>query len=222
MFTGIIEAVGTIERALDVEGGRRIRIEAPESLLDGVEPGDSIAVDGACLTPVTVDHRGFEVDVVLSTLAKTVASSYEPGRRVNLERALALGGRLDGHLVQGHVDGLGRLSALEEVGETRFLTFELPAEVMELTIPQGSLALNGVSLTVHALPADGTAQVAIIPHTWSHTNFCDLEPGDTVNVEGDLLGKYVGRMLSSRLEALGRASDDTRSGSSGPDESREG
>lgn len=204
MFTGIIEGVGIIDRARELPGARRVRIVPPEALLDGLVPGDSVAVDGACLTPVTVDREGFEVDVVLSTLSRTLASGYEAGRRVNLERALPLGGRLDGHLVQGHVDGLGRLIDIDEAGETRFLTFQVPSEVYDLTIPHGSIALNGVSLTVNTMTDPDRLQIAVIPHTWSHTNFRDLAPGDDVNVEGDLLGKYVGRVLSSRIGGSAR------------------
>lgn len=201
MFTGIIEAVGTVERVRDVEGARRIRVTAPAAILDGLEPGDSVAVDGACLTPVTVDGRGFEVDAVLSTLSRTVAADYDVGRRVNLERALALGGRLDGHLVQGHVDGLGRLAKVDQAGETRFLTFQIPPQVHGTTILHGSITLNGVSLTVNVLDDPDQVQVAIIPHTWTHTNFSSLAVGDAVNVEGDLLGKYVGRILAARSGA---------------------
>jgi riboflavin synthase len=206
MFTGIIEVVGTVESVGETEGARRIRIAAPAPLLDDLVPGASVAVDGACLTPVVVDRRGFEVDVVLSTLSRTLAAGYEPGRRVNLERALALGGRLDGHLVQGHVDGMGRLVEVDEAGETRFLTFAVPPEVYEVTILHGSIALNGISLTVNALTGPDRIQVAIIPHTWTHTNFSDLRTGDPVNVEGDLLGKYVGRILAFRLGGSAGAS----------------
>lgn len=198
MFTGIIAAVGVVERVDQLDGARRIRFGAGAPVLDGLERGDSVAVDGACLTPVTVDHDGFEVEAVLSTLERTVAGLYRPGSRVNLERALALGERLDGHLVQGHVDGLGRLERVEVRGETRFLTVRVPPEVHGATILHGSIALNGVSLTVNALDEPDLVQIAVIPHTWSHTNFADLRPGDPVNVEGDLLGKYVGRMLANR------------------------
>jgi riboflavin synthase len=201
MFTGIIEVTGSVARVQELDGALRIRIEAPPALLGGLEPGDSVAVDGACLTPVVVDQAGFEVDVVLSTLSRTVAAAYEPGRPVNLERALALGGRLDGHLVQGHVDGLGRLESVEEAGGTRFLTFRVPPDVYELTILHGSIALNGVSLTVNEMEDPDRVQVAIIPHTWTHTNFSALAVGDRVNVEGDLLGKYVGRILAARTGA---------------------
>jgi riboflavin synthase len=198
MFTGIVEATGTVAAVSELEGARRLRIEAPASVLADLAPGQSVAVDGACLTPVEVDDAGFEVEVVLSTLSRTLAGAYGVGARVNLERAMALGDRLDGHLVQGHVDGVGRLVELEEAGETRFLTFEIPAEVGVLTILHGSIALNGVSLTVNELPSRDRIQVAIIPHTWSVTNFSDLVPGSEVNVEGDLLGKYVGSILAAR------------------------
>lgn len=198
MFTGIITAMGTVGSVQDVDGARRIRIETPEGFLEDVGVGDSIAVDGACLTPVSVEARGFRVDAVLSTLDRTVAGTYAPGSRVNLEKAMVLGARLDGHMVQGHVDGPGALVAVETRGDTRFLTFSVPRDVWEETILHGSIALNGISLTVDRLDAPDRVRVAIIPHTWSHTNLADLEPGDRINVEGDLLGKYVGRILASR------------------------
>lgn len=199
MFTGIITAMGTVASVRDVEGARRIRIDTPEGFLDDVSVGDSIAVDGACLTPVALDGAAFEVDAVLSTLDRTVAGVYAVGARVNLEKAMVLGARLDGHMVQGHVDGPGRLVGIEARGDTRFLTFSVPPEVWDGTILHGSIALNGISLTVNALEAPDRVEVAIIPHTWSQTNLAALEPGDRINVEGDLLGKYVGRILASRF-----------------------
>lgn len=198
MFTGIIEAMGVVDSVSDVEGARRIRVSTPEGFLDQVRPGDSIAVDGACLTPVAIAGEVFEVDAVLSTLERTSASRYAPGWKVNLERAMVLGGRLDGHLVQGHVDGLGSLLGVDQQGDTRFVTVSVPPDVWAQTIPHGSITLNGISLTVHELTAPDRVVVAIIPHTWSHTNLAQLRPGDPLNVEGDLLGKYVGRILASR------------------------
>ncbi len=198
MFTGIISALGTVASVHDVDGARRIHIRTPDGFLDGVAVGDSIAVDGACLTPVAVETGGFRVDAVLSTLDRTVAGTYGPGRRVNLEKAMVLGARLDGHMVQGHVDGPGALVSVETHGDTRFLTFSVPRAVWEETILHGSIALNGISLTVDRLEGPDRVRVAIIPHTWSQTNVSDLEPGDRINVEGDLLGKYVGRILASR------------------------
>lgn len=199
MFTGIITGMGTIAAVREVEGARRLRVATPPGFLDGVGPGDSIAVDGACLTPVLIEGDAFEVDAVLSTLERTAAGVYRPGSRVNLEKAMALGERLDGHMVQGHVDGMGRLVEVDRQGDTRFLTVTVPRDVWELTILHGSIALNGISLTVNRLDAPDRVQVAIIPHTWINTNLADLDPGAPVNVEGDLLGKYVGRILAARF-----------------------
>lgn len=203
MFTGIVEAVGTVRETEDLQGLRRLTVEVDPAFLEGVVPGASIAVDGACLTPVAVEPARFRVELVLSTLDRTVAGGYATGSRVNLERAMPAHGRLDGHVVQGHVDGVGELLAVREEGDTRFLDFRIPAEVWDLTILHGSIALNGISLTVNALEAPDRVQVAIIPHTWSHTNFSALEPGDPVNVEGDLMGKYVQKILGPRTRSAG-------------------
>jgi riboflavin synthase len=212
MFTGIIEAVGTVRRVRDVEGGRQLWFESTPELLSGVAIGDSIAVDGACLTVAELagpdagtgaSSPAFRVDVVLSTLERTIAGRYEPGTEVNLERAMVLGARLDGHLVQGHVDGVGHLTALRDEGGTHFLDFEVPGEIWNQTLLHGSITLNGVSLTVNAMQRPGHVQIAIIPHTWQVTNLRRLQPGDPVNVEGDLLGKYVGRILETRRDHPG-------------------
>lgn len=203
MFTGIIEAVGVVRSVEEGDGTRSIRIDAPETLLEGVSAGDSIAIDGACLTPTRVGAAGFEVDVVGTTLSRTIVGAYSTGRRVNLERALALGDRLDGHLVQGHVDGVGYLKSIREAGRSRMMELSLPDEIHAMTIPHGSIAINGVSLTVNRLLDDGGLEVALIPHTWSETNFRYLSQGDLLNLEGDLIGKYVGRLLRGRLGSSG-------------------
>jgi riboflavin synthase len=195
MFTGIVEAMGEVTAVTDGDRVRTIRLSVAPAFLEGVKPGDSISVDGACLTPIRVDEGGFTVEAVGTTLGRTVAGSYRPGSRVNLERAMVLGGRLDGHLVQGHVDGLGELLAVTDAGDYRLVDVRVPEEVHRATLLHGSIALNGVSLTVNALEEPDRVQVAIIPHTWLHTNFSALSPGDPVNVEGDLIGKYVGRLL---------------------------
>ncbi len=197
MFTGIIEATGRIAEALDLDTTRRFRIEAL-ALSGALEPGDSVAVDGACLTAVAVDRAVFDVDVIGTTLERTIAGRYRAGARVNLERAMCLGARLDGHLVQGHVDGVGRLEATRADGEYWLMDFRIPAEVAQTTILHGSIALNGVSLTVSGMPGPDLVRIGIIPFTWEHTNFGTLAPGDGVNVEGDLIGKYVGRILAQR------------------------
>lgn len=198
MFTGIVEAMGRITSVEEVPGGRRIVLAAPAGFLAEVRTGDSIAVDGACLTAVEIADDTVRIDAVLSTLERTVAGRYTRGVAVNLERAMVMGARLDGHLVQGHVDGLGELLCVRDEGGTRFLDLRIPTEVWEQTILHGSITLNGVSLTVNALEAPDRIQVAIIPHTWEVTNLARLTPGDPVNVEGDLLGKYVGRILAVR------------------------
>ena len=207
MFTGIIQTVGEVTGVIDREGIREIRISTPPDFLEDVELGDSIAVDGACLTPVSVEVDAFTVEAVATTLEKTVAGRYGVGTRVNLEKALALGDRLDGHMVQGHVDGLGELVAVRDRGETRIMEVRLPRGIHDATILHGSIALNGVSLTVSGMEDPDRIEVAIIPHTWSHTNFPDLDPGDAVNVEGDLIGKYVGKLLG-RMFPAGRGGDD--------------
>jgi riboflavin synthase len=136
------------------------------------------------------------VEAIATTLSRTIAGGYRAGSRVNLERGLRLSDRLDGHFVQGHVDGVGELAAVRREGQHRLLDFRIPPEIAAVTILHGSIALNGVSLTVNALDR-GECQVAIIPHTWERTNLRDLTAGDSVNVEGDLIGKYVGRMAAA-------------------------
>lgn len=201
MFTGIVETTGTVLEVQDLPGLRKLRVEAEPDFLRGVQPGASVAVDGACLTPVAVEGDRFQVELVLSTLARTVAAGYTTGSRVNLERAMRVDARLDGHVVQGHVDGVGELLAARQEGDTRFLDFRIPPEVWDLTILHGSIALNGISLTVNDLNPPDRVQVAIIPHTWAETNLSELEPGDPVNVEGDLMGKYVQKILAPRAAA---------------------
>src|SRR5690606_29984669 len=139
--------------------------------------GDSISIDGACHTVTRIDEGAFAVESVATTLARTTFGTFEPGRRVNLERALALGERLGGHLVQGHVDGVGEVITIARQGEHTLIDFTLPEVVAEVTILHGSICLNGISLTVNALPSPGLAQVSIIPHTWDVTALPDLRPG---------------------------------------------
>lgn len=196
MFSGIVEAMGIVASVVDVPNGRRIRFRAPE-VLDGVRVGASIAVDGACLTAAELEPDGFAADLVGSTLERTIAGGYRAGTRVNLERALRLGDRLDGHLVQGHVDGVGEVTAVADRGETRYLDFTVPPHVDGVTILHGSITVNGVSLTVNALPGAGRCQVALIPHTRAVTTLGSIRAGDPVNLEGDLIGKFVGRIVAS-------------------------
>ncbi|NNF28678.1 MAG: riboflavin synthase [Gemmatimonadetes bacterium] len=201
MFTGLVEAVGRVEGVDRAAGGLKISITAP--FADELSLGQSIAVDGACLTVSGAQETMFEVTAVPATLERTVAGRYESGTAVNLERALRVGARLDGHLVQGHVDGLGTYLGGDKGTEDRRLRFRLPDAVARVTIPQGSITLSGISLTVAALDDPDVCTVAVIPHTWDHTNLSRLSPGDPVNVEGDLIGKYVLKAQSPWLTGGG-------------------
>ena len=201
MFTGIVTALGTVDSVEEGTNLRRVRIQTPADWIEDTAVGDSVAVDGACLTCIAVDPDGFQVEVVRSTLDRTRAGVWTAGARVNLEKALRVGDRLDGHWVQGHVDGLGRLEGVRSSGDTRYIVVSLPDDVGALTILHGSITLNGVSLTVNALPSPDRCEVAIIPHTWTHTNLSTLEPGDPVNVEGDMMGKYARKILGARPES---------------------
>jgi riboflavin synthase len=196
MFTGIVEEVGQVVRVEDLDRARRFRIGA-STVLQGLALGDSVSVDGACQTVVTLFPDGFEVVSVASTLSRTTFGGFQAGRKVNLERALALGARLGGHLVQGHVDGVGTVRAVAALGEAVLIDFEVPPEVAAVTVLHGSITLNGISLTINATPAPGVAQVSIVPYTLAHTNIGELGVGDAVNLEGDMIGKYVRHLLGA-------------------------
>ena len=191
MFTGIVERVGRVREIQPVANGRRVTIEPGAGYLQDVVIGDSIAVNGVCLTVVDLAGDSFGVEVIGTTLSRTTCRRLEGGARVNLERALPLGGRLGGHLVQGHVDGTGIVERIERVGEHVLLQVRLPTDVAEVTVLHGSIAIHGVSLTVNAMPEPDSAEVALIPHTWENTNLRDLVEGDEVNLEGDMLGRFV-------------------------------
>jgi riboflavin synthase len=208
VFTGIVEEVGRVATTDPLGGGRRIVLEASHVLSD-LRPGDSVAVDGVCLTATDLAEGGFAVDVTATTLARTTLGDVAPGRPVNLERALAAGDRFGGHLVQGHVDGVGSVLAIVEDEEQRLVDIALPEEVARATVERGSLAVDGVSMTVAAMVASAVARLAVIPYTWTHTNFARLRPGSAVNLEADLIGRYVAKHLESRggapFQAPGRA-----------------
>ncbi|HUE77737.1 MAG TPA: riboflavin synthase [Longimicrobiales bacterium] len=202
MFTGIVEAVGKIVEAAPIGNGRRLRIAA--SFAPEVAAGDSVAVEGVCLTADAPGEATFDVEAIATTLSRTTLGALEPGGRVNLERALALGDRLGGHLVQGHVDGVGEVVSVEREAEQVLLELSLPPEVADVTVLHGSITVAGVSLTVNALPAPDMARVALIPYTWNHTTLRELRPGDGVNLEGDMLGRFV----VSYLQRSGRGGRD--------------
>ena len=193
MFTGIVTAIGTIDKAEQRGGALRLWIAAPYVDLT---LGESVAVDGACLTVEEIDQARFAVQVVATSLGRTTFGELAVGRRVNLERALAVGERLGGHLVSGHVDGVAEVTRVEQVADGTLIELSLPAEVAEVTIPLGSLTVNGVSLTVNALPSPASAEVSLIPHTLAVTTLGALRVGDQVHVEGDMIGKYVRQFVA--------------------------
>jgi riboflavin synthase len=194
MFTGLVEEVGTVLSLRATEKATQLQVSAPE-LADSVRLGESVAVNGCCLT-VTVQRReGLTFDLLRETLNRTNLGTLRPGGQVNLERALAANGRLGGHFVQGHVDSAVRVLAFDERGTDYRLEVELPAQFAHYVAFKGSVAINGISLTVaEVLPA--SCAVWIIPHTRRHTNLHAVAPGDWLNVEFDLLAKYVERMLT--------------------------
>jgi riboflavin synthase len=192
MFTGIVEEIGVVSKTVPTIGGRKLRVRA-EAVLAGLKPDDSVAVNGVCLTVTAVASDGFDADAVDETLKKTTIASWFPGFKVNLERALRADGRLGGHFVQGHVDGTAKVTAIRRLGESRMMDAEVPSELSRYIVPKGSVALNGVSLTV--AEASGIRfSVALIPHTLLRTTLGDLKTGDEFHIETDVLGKYVERL----------------------------
>lgn len=191
MFTGIVLATGRIAAARPHGDGLRLRIDAPALGMDDVALGDSIAVQGVCLTVVAKDASGFEVDTSRATL--DVTTGFASGREVNLEKSLRLADRLGGHLVQGHVDGVGTVTALDDLGGSWRLEIEAPAALGKYIARKGSIAVDGVSLTVNAVEG-ARFEVNVIAHTRSVTTFRVLEAGVRVNLEVDLLARYVERM----------------------------
>lgn len=192
MFTGLIDDVGIIDAVAHGPAGRELRIR---SRYEQVVDGESIAVNGVCLTVREQGTGWFTVAAVDTTLGRTTIDSWSVGRRVNLERALIAGGRLGGHMVAGHVDAVATVRSIEQSADARLVALAVPAEVMELSVLHGSITVDGVSLTINALPPDGSVQLSLIEYTLRHTTLGELESDDLVNVEADLIGKYVQRLL---------------------------
>ncbi|CAN5469864.1 riboflavin synthase [soil metagenome] len=195
MFTGIIEAIGRIQTAEALKGGRRFRIQAP--FASELRVDESVAVNGVCLTVTAQNSESFSAVAIEETLAKTALGGLGEGSEVNLERALRVGARLDGHLVQGHVDAVGHIDEVETLADSHLVRIRYPEEFAAYLIPTGSITVDGISLTIARLdePA-GTFAVAIIPHTWTHTNADQWSAGRAVQLEFDVLGKYAVRRLS--------------------------
>ena len=192
MFTGIVTGIGTVVDLQDGAAGLDMTIESPYSDL---EPGESVAVDGACLTVQSATTKTFHVHVVPTTLGRTHFPEYRRGRRVNLERALQVGDRLGGHLVQAHVDAVGTVDRIVESADTRLLDLRVPAELARISIPLGSVTVDGVSLTVNAKPAPEIIQISLVPFTLQHTTLGERKKGDRVHLEGDTIAKYVASLL---------------------------
>jgi len=194
MFTGIVDAVGKID-AVHVNNGVELRVKASYK---GVKKGESIALNGACLTVEKVLKGGFTVHAVQTTLGRTLIGEWQKGRQVNLERAVRAGDRLGGHFVQGHVDGVGTVEGVAEVDDAMLVDVRVPPEVEETTVLHGAITVDGVSLTVNALAEDGIVQVSLVPFTREHTTLGRLSSGDRVHVEADVLGKYVRQLCRSQ------------------------
>ena len=192
MFTGIVTEIGTVREARPVDGGLDLTIDCT---YPDLAAGESVAVDGACLTVAAVVERGFMARVVRTSLDRTRFGDLRAGRKVNLERALRVGDRLGGHLVQGHVDGVGTVRGVESRQDARLLDVEAPPEVARVSVPLGSITVDGVSLTVNAIPAPGTIQISLIPFTLEHTTLAERRPGDRVHLEADTIGKYVAALM---------------------------
>jgi riboflavin synthase len=200
MFTGLVTDVGTVRKAEHRNGLTRFEVESGYPLED-IAMGASIMHSGVCLTVVDKGQgeRGawFSVEAVPETLAKTVLGEWNEGARVNLEQSLKLGDELGGHFVFGHVDGVGEIVSIEPEGQSRRITIRPPADLAKYFATKGSAAVNGVSLTVADALPNGDFQVAVIPHTWEVTTLAELQPGSRVNLEIDMLARYVARMIGA-------------------------
>jgi riboflavin synthase len=202
MFTGLVQAVGTLRSREPRGGDLRLRIEAGSMLLDDVQLGESIAVSGVCLTVVDFDATGFSADVSNETLACTTLGALRDGAPVNLERALRASDRLGGHLVSGHVDGVGRVASIEPDARSQRWRIAAPPALHRYFAAKGSVCVDGVSLTINGVDAEGF-DVNLVPHTVEHTAFASIGVGASVNIEVDVVARYIERMLEKREWGIG-------------------
>jgi riboflavin synthase len=199
MFTGLVDDVGTIERVATTAAGREFRLR---TRYRDLAAGESVALNGACLTVLTFGDGWFTCAAMETTRARTTCGAWREGQRVNLERAMRADGRFGGHLVQGHVDGVGEVTGVVEQGDALLVDVALPEAVAEVTVLHGSITVDGVSLTVNALLPQGV-QLALIDFTRRHTTLGELRPGDRVHLEADVIGKYVQRLLGPHAVPAG-------------------
>lgn len=199
MFTGIVETVGQVAEIHDGKEFRRIRIVGPD-WIDDLNKGASLAINGCCTTSIPADAAGFTCELMRITLEKTSLGSLKIGSEVNLERPLKFGAELGGHLVQGHVDAMGKVLSVKQDGENRIYEFEIPSELMRYVVHTGSIAVDGVSLTA-AEVQESSVIIGIIPHTFKNTVFHNYRAGDFVNIEVDIVGKYIEKLLPERLRS---------------------
>ncbi len=196
MFTGLIESVGVVSETVSSEAGMRLRVRAP--LASNLRPGDSLAVNGVCLTVIAASDGDAQFDIGPETARVTTLGGLRTGSEVNLERAMRADSRFGGHFVQGHVDAIGTVKATRDEGDAHWITIGFGESLAGYMIPKGSIAIDGVSLTIAAL-RDGEFDVMIIPFTWEHTNLCAVTVRDRVNLECDMVGKYVARAAQPYL-----------------------
>lgn len=199
MFTGIVTDIGMVRRVSNGSDGLELTIQSSYADL-GL--GESIAVDGACLTVQTLSDGSFTAHVVHTSLQRTRFAKYVKGQRVNLERALRAGDRLGGHLVQGHVDGIGKVRLVQQAADARLLDLWVPEEVGRVSVPLGSITVDGVSLTINAKPGPSVIQISLVPFTLQHTTLGERQAGDWVHLESDTIGKYVAALLKERSSTL--------------------
>jgi len=194
MFTGIIEEIGKIEKITPIAGGITLKLKA-EKILEDIRVNDSVCIDGVCLTVIKLDKNSFWADAVGATLDKTTFNKVKEDTLVNLERSVRLSDRLGGHLVQGHVNGIGTITEIQKLGENYSVKVVIPEELERYLIKEGSIAINGISLTIADLDKNEIS-ISVIPHTWQNTNFKDKKLNDKVNIEIDILAKYVEKLLT--------------------------
>jgi len=194
VFTGLVDDVGMIERVTPTAAGREFRIRCR---YDDLADGESVAVNGACLTVRSRGANWFAAAAVTTTLARTTLGAWSPGRRVNLERAIRVGDRFGGHMVQGHVDGVARVAGVRAAGDARLVDLALPHGLTDLMVRHGSVAIDGVSLTINDLPGPDIVQLSLIDYTLRHTALDALSEDDEVHVEADMIGKYVQKLVAA-------------------------